>query len=55
MESDDEWITEREEPCLNDLELEEGDKSWMDVQECFNIEEGAPSRKRKRGRIMKSP
>ena len=27
MESDDEWITEREEPCLNDLELEEGDKS----------------------------
>ena len=55
MESDDEWITEREEPCLSDLELEEGDKSWMDVQECFNIEEGAPNRKRKRGRIMKFP
>ncbi|WOK92884.1 hypothetical protein Cni_G01576 [Canna indica] len=48
MESDDEWITEREEPCLHDLELQ-GDKSWMDVQECFNIEEGAPNRKRKRG------
>ncbi|WOL05637.1 hypothetical protein Cni_G14366 [Canna indica] len=51
MESDDdEWITEREESCLHDLELQsQGDKSWMDVQECFNIEEGAPNRKRKRG------
>ncbi|XAR67741.1 hypothetical protein NMG60_11002630 [Bertholletia excelsa] len=31
-----------------DLE-QEVDNSWMDVQECFNIDEGAPSKKRKRG------
>ncbi|KAF7821916.1 adenylate kinase isoenzyme 6-like protein HBR1-like [Senna tora] len=43
LESDDEWITEQEEPCL----MEGG--SWMDVQECFNIDEGAPSKKRKKG------
>ncbi|WOL06774.1 hypothetical protein Cni_G15508 [Canna indica] len=43
LESDDEWITEREDPCLI-----EGN-SWMDVDECFNIEEGGSSKKRKRG------
>ncbi|KAL6501599.1 hypothetical protein OROGR_026732 [Orobanche gracilis] len=41
MESDDEWITEVEEPCLA------GDTSWMDVHECF--EESSTSNKRKRG------
>ncbi|KAL6513539.1 hypothetical protein OROGR_021025 [Orobanche gracilis] len=41
MESDDEWITEVEEPCLA------GDTSWMDVHECF--EETSTSNKRKRG------
>ncbi|KAJ0080482.1 hypothetical protein Patl1_24494 [Pistacia atlantica] len=30
-------------PCLPD------DNSWMDIQECFNIDEGAPSNKRARG------
>ncbi|XP_031284359.1 uncharacterized protein LOC116143083 [Pistacia vera] len=43
IESDDEWIMEKEDPCLPD------DNSWMDVQECFNIDEGAPSNKRARG------
>ncbi|XP_028115745.1 uncharacterized protein LOC114313574 [Camellia sinensis] len=44
MESDDEWITEKEDPCL----LE--DHSWMDIQECFKDDEGATSsKKRKRG------
>ncbi|KAL6536293.1 hypothetical protein OROGR_012865 [Orobanche gracilis] len=41
MDSDDEWITEVEEPCLA------GDTSWMDVHECF--EESSTSNKRKRG------
>ncbi|KAL6584924.1 hypothetical protein OROMI_004213 [Orobanche minor] len=41
MESDDEWITEVEEPCLA------GDTSWMDVHECFG--ESSTSNKRKRG------
>ncbi|KAJ0086542.1 hypothetical protein Patl1_08737 [Pistacia atlantica] len=40
IESDDKWIMEKEDPCLPD------DNSWMDVQECFNIDEGAPSNKR---------
>ncbi|XP_055961848.1 uncharacterized protein LOC126681648 [Mercurialis annua] len=44
MESDDEWITEIEESCL----LE--DNSWMDVNECFDDDEGLGSTsQRKRG------
>ncbi|MED6210822.1 hypothetical protein PIB30_067738 [Stylosanthes scabra] len=43
IESDDEWITEKEAPCLP------VDSSWIDVHECFTLEEGAPSKKRKRG------
>ncbi|XP_031258298.1 uncharacterized protein LOC116116350 [Pistacia vera] len=42
IESNDEWIMEKEDPCLTD------DNSWMDVQECFNIDEGAPNDKRAR-------
>ncbi|KAJ0038065.1 hypothetical protein Pint_23644 [Pistacia integerrima] len=41
--SDDEWIMGKEDPCLPD------DNSWVDVQECFNIDEGAPSNKRAKG------
>jgi len=37
--SDDEWITGKENPCLPI------DSSWMDVHECFDVEEGAPSKK----------
>nr|XP_023913871.1 uncharacterized protein LOC112025432 [Quercus suber] len=33
MESDDEWITEKEEPCLPE------DTSWMDIHECFEVNE----------------
>lgn len=43
IESDDEWITEVEDPCLP------VDTSWMDVHESFTLEEGAPIKKRKRG------
>ncbi|XP_061360438.1 uncharacterized protein LOC133304421 [Gastrolobium bilobum] len=43
LDSDEEWITEQEEPCLMDEE------SWMDVHECFNVDEGDQSKKRKRG------
>ncbi|CAL5400431.1 unnamed protein product [Camellia sinensis] len=43
MESDDEWITEKEDPCLPE------DHSWMDIQECFEDDEGTTSKKRKRG------
>ncbi|XP_029116976.1 uncharacterized protein [Elaeis guineensis] len=43
MKLDDEWITEQEEPCLLD------DVSWLDVNECFNIDEGPNNRTRKRG------
>jgi len=42
IESDDE-ITEKENPCLPI------DFSWMDIHECFNVEEGAPNKKRNRG------
>ncbi|XP_050217659.1 uncharacterized protein LOC126668510 [Mercurialis annua] len=37
MESDDEWITEIEESCLSE------DNSWMDVNECFDDDEGLAS------------
>ncbi|KAL4561073.1 hypothetical protein LXL04_033235 [Taraxacum kok-saghyz] len=43
MDSDDEWITEKEDACL----LE--DNSWMDVHECFRENEGTSRSKRKRG------
>ena len=43
MESDDEWITEKEKPCLPE------DTSWMDIHECFEVKEEGCSRKRKRG------
>ena len=42
MEFDDEWITEKEEPCLPK------DTSWMDIHECFEVNEEGCSRKRKR-------
>ncbi|XP_028801483.1 uncharacterized protein LOC114756714 [Neltuma alba] len=43
IESDDEWITEKENPCLP------VDGSWMDIHESFTLDEGALSKKRKRG------
>ncbi|XP_057452324.1 uncharacterized protein LOC130744151 [Lotus japonicus] len=43
IESDYEWITEKETSCLPN------DDSWMDIHESFTLEEGAPSKKRKRG------
>ncbi|KAL5551082.1 hypothetical protein UlMin_001258 [Ulmus minor] len=43
LESDDEWITEKEDPVLP------VDNSWMNVSECFEVEEGESSKKRKRG------
>ena len=42
MELDDEWITEQEAPCLSD------DVSWLDVNECFNVDERPNNRLRKR-------
>jgi hypothetical protein len=44
MESDDEWITEKEDPVLP------LDNSWMDINECFQ-DDGAVGKKRKRGII----
>lgn len=43
MESDDEWITEKEGPSLPE------DTTWMNVNECFEVEEGEYSKKRKKG------
>ncbi|KAF7146530.1 hypothetical protein RHSIM_Rhsim04G0154000 [Rhododendron simsii] len=43
MESDNEWITEREDPCLP------LDPSWIDMNECFEVNEGETSRKGHRG------
>jgi len=48
IESDDEWITKKENPCLHI------DSSWMDIHECFDDEEGAPNKKRKRGNYFYS-
>ncbi|KAL4652193.1 hypothetical protein ACB092_01G215900 [Castanea dentata] len=42
MESNDKWITEKEEPCLPE------DTSWMDIHEYFEVDEEGYSRKRKR-------
>ncbi|KAK7395822.1 hypothetical protein VNO78_16393 [Psophocarpus tetragonolobus] len=39
----DEWITKKEDSCLTI------DSSWMNVHKCFGVDEGAPSKKRKRG------
>ena len=48
MESDDEWVTEIEDPCLPQ------DNSWMDINECFEDDGGiGPSNKRKRGTYQK--
>ena len=43
MESDDEWIIEKENALLPE------DTSWMNVGECFEVQEGT-SKKRKRGK-----
>ena len=43
IELDDEWIIGKEDPCLPN------DVSWMDIHEYFTLEEGAPSKKRKKG------
>lgn len=42
MESNDEWISEKEDPVLPI------DNSWMDIEECFK-DDGTVGRKRKRG------
>lgn len=42
MESDDEWITEKEDPVLP------LNNSWMEIEECFK-DDGTVGRKRKRG------
>ena len=42
LESDDDWITEWEDPCLIK------GNSWMDVDECFNLEQDHLSKKIKR-------
>jgi len=42
IELHDEWITEKEDSCLPN------DFSWMNIHESFTLEEGAPSKKRKR-------
>ena len=44
MESIDKWITKREDAVL----LE--DITWMNVSECFDIEEEESSKKRKRSK-----
>jgi len=43
IDSDDEWITEKDDPCLPN------DVSWMDIHESFTLKKEAPSKKRKRG------
>lgn len=45
MESDDEWITEKEDPVLDN------DMSWMDLGECFvdTSHEGTSRQDRRRG------
>ncbi|KAL6340104.1 hypothetical protein AAG906_038939 [Vitis piasezkii] len=40
MKSDDEWITELEDPCLPK------DNSWMDVHECFQVNEGCNGKRK---------
>jgi len=43
IESNDDSITEKKDPCLPN------DVSWMDIHEYFTLGEGAPSKKKKRG------
>jgi len=40
IELDDEWIIEKENPCLFIH------SSWMDVHECFYVEEAPPNQKK---------
>ena len=47
MESDDEWITERDDSCLPP------DNTWMDMNKCFEVNEGKNSRKRNKGIFYK--
>ncbi|XP_028068683.1 uncharacterized protein LOC114271252 [Camellia sinensis] len=42
MEFDYEWITEKKDPCLPK------DHSWIDIQECFEDDEGATSSKKRK-------
>ncbi|XP_077243141.1 uncharacterized protein LOC143883709 [Tasmannia lanceolata] len=42
MESDDEWITEENPTSLSE------DFSWLDIQQCFNVEEGNPKLRKMR-------
>ncbi|KAI3865749.1 hypothetical protein MKX03_025495 [Papaver bracteatum] len=42
MESDDEWITEKDNPTL------ERDPTWMDVHECFQITEAEANKKKRK-------
>ena len=43
LESDDEWITEKEDPILPEH------NSWMNVNKCFEVKEGESRKKRKGG------
>ena len=43
MESDEEWITEQENPCLPQ------DNSWMDANECFEDDGGIQPSNNRRG------
>ncbi|XP_012848004.1 PREDICTED: uncharacterized protein LOC105967965 [Erythranthe guttata] len=44
MESDNEWITEREDPTLPE------NTYWLDINKCFQLENGESSKRKKRGR-----
>jgi hAT family C-terminal dimerisation region len=52
MESDDEWITEKEAPTLAN---EASDFSWMEISDCLREDEGGSGscKKKKRGIIVK--
>ena len=47
MESDDDWITKKENVVLPE------EMTWMNVNECFEIQGGESSRNRKRGNKYK--
>ena len=44
MDSDDEWITEKEDACLSE------DTTWMDLDGCFELEQGTSGTKKKKGK-----
>jgi hypothetical protein len=44
MDSDDEWITEKEDACLSE------DTTWMDLDACFELEQGTSGTKKKKGK-----